>query len=396
MTRRDHARILIYSHDTFGLGRLRQCVTVANSLVGQFKGISILIISGSQVPSGMGLRARVDFVKIPSIIKLYDGQYTSMSEHIDMRDTLAIRRTIVRNTAESFDPDVFIVDYEPFGLTTEIQETVEFLKSRKCSLVFALPDIIDATAEQRAEWQRDKVLETIAELYDSIWVYGTKDVVEPFKELDPPEGFMNHVTYTGYLKRNIPRPSGIAEHPFTNPYILVTANDSDPGCALADWVLTAYEHDATLPHPALLVLGPLTPTTDKKVIRGRAARFENVHIIEFDERIAGLMSGAVGVVAAPEYDTFCQVLSFDKRAIFVPQCAAGSTQRTRAERAADLNLASMLTPEEARNRSALAKALHELPIRPLPSKAGSAKVMGGIEAIYEEIQRHLNEPAVLQ
>ena len=34
MPGRDHKRILIYSHDTFGLGHLRRCRAIAHSLVG--------------------------------------------------------------------------------------------------------------------------------------------------------------------------------------------------------------------------------------------------------------------------------------------------------------------------------------------------------------------------
>ena len=50
---RKDGRILIYSHDTFGLGHLRRCRTIAHSLVERFKQLSVLILSGS--PS---LRAR--------------------------------------------------------------------------------------------------------------------------------------------------------------------------------------------------------------------------------------------------------------------------------------------------------------------------------------------------
>ncbi len=36
-------RVLIYSHDSFGLGHLRRCMTIANRLVANRKGLSVLI-----------------------------------------------------------------------------------------------------------------------------------------------------------------------------------------------------------------------------------------------------------------------------------------------------------------------------------------------------------------
>ena len=44
-TKRTDGRILIYSHDTFGLGHLRRCRTIAHSLVERFKQLSVLILS---------------------------------------------------------------------------------------------------------------------------------------------------------------------------------------------------------------------------------------------------------------------------------------------------------------------------------------------------------------
>ena len=76
------ARVLMYSHDTFGLGHLRRCRTIAHSLVENFQGLSVLIISGSAIAGAFDFRARVDFVKIPSVIKLRNGEYTSLAGHI--------------------------------------------------------------------------------------------------------------------------------------------------------------------------------------------------------------------------------------------------------------------------------------------------------------------------
>ncbi len=111
MVRRlEHARILMYSHDTFGLGHLRRCRAIAHSLVADYHGLHILLISGAQIAGAFDYRARVDFVKIPSVIKLRSGEYTSLERHIDLKETMKMRQAIIRHTAETFQPDFFIVD----------------------------------------------------------------------------------------------------------------------------------------------------------------------------------------------------------------------------------------------------------------------------------------------
>lgn len=100
----------MYSHDTFGLGHLRRCRTIAHSLVENYRGLNVLIISGATIAGAFDYRARVDFVKIPSVIKLRNGEYTSMDRHIDLQETMKMRQSIIRHTAETFEPDIFIID----------------------------------------------------------------------------------------------------------------------------------------------------------------------------------------------------------------------------------------------------------------------------------------------
>ena len=81
---RGDARVLIYSHDSFGLGHLRRCRAIAHALVGQHSKISVLILSGSPIIGSFDFRARVDFVRVPGVIKLRSGDYTSLNLHLDI------------------------------------------------------------------------------------------------------------------------------------------------------------------------------------------------------------------------------------------------------------------------------------------------------------------------
>ena len=155
-------RILIYSHDTFGLGHLRRCRAIAHALVEEHKHLSVVILSGSPIIGSFDFRARVDFIRIPGVIKLRNGEYTSLNLHIDIEHTLAMRASIIQHTADIFDPDIFIVDKEPLGLHGEVRDTLALLKARGTQLVLGLRDVLDDPTLLQPEWRRKNVLPGVA------------------------------------------------------------------------------------------------------------------------------------------------------------------------------------------------------------------------------------------
>ena len=203
MRRFEDARILMYSHDTFGLGHLRRCRTIAHSLVEDYRGLNILIISGATIAGAFDYRARVDFVKVPSVIKLRNGEYTSLARHIDLHETLKMRQSIIRHTAETFQPDIFIVDKEPMGLKGEVEETLAYLKSRGTTLVLGLREVMDAPHLLEAEWKNNNVMRKIDQFYDTVWVYGPPDFYDPLVDLDVPASVRDKMKFVGFLQRSL-------------------------------------------------------------------------------------------------------------------------------------------------------------------------------------------------
>ena len=60
-----------------------------------------------------------------------------------------------------------------------------------------------------------------------------------------------------------------------------------------------------------------------------------------------LVAGAKAVVAMGGYNTFCEILSFDKPALIVPRVHAARGAADPRHAAAELGLIDMLLPEEA-------------------------------------------------
>ena len=386
--RRDHKRVLIYSHDSFGLGHLRRCRTIAHHLVERHKDMSVLILSGSPIIGSFDFRARVDFVRIPGVIKLHNGGYTSLNLHIDTEETLAMRASIVEHTADIFDPDLFLVDKEPLGLRGEVKGTLELLKDRGAVLALGLRDVMDEPAQLAPEWQRKKALPALRDLYDVIWVYGLEAICDPLDGISLPRTVRDKMVYTGYLPRSISSAARPVD-PFGRPFVLVTAGGGGDGVALVDWVLRAYEAERALPFPALIVLGPFMQLDRQSEFSARAANLPDVEIITFDAHLENLMNQAVGVVAMGGYNTFCEILSFDKRALMVPRVAPRREQLIRAERAESLGLVRMLPFDDRRDAAAMIEALRALPNQRRPSEVIVPGLLDGLDTVDRLVREAL-------
>jgi predicted glycosyltransferase len=377
---RKDGRILIYSHDTFGLGHLRRCRTIAHALVDRFKQLSVLILSGSPIIGSFDFRSRVDFVRVPGVIKLRNGDYTPLNLHIDIAETLSMRASIIQHTAEIFDPDIFIVDKEPVGLRGEVLPTLKELKRRGTRLVLGLRDVMDEPRLLEPEWQRKKALPALRELYDEIWVYGLPQICDPLEGIALPPRVRQKMVYTGYLHREVSTQGTPARLPemANRPYLLVTTGGGGDGEALIDWVLRAYEHDPLLPYPALLVLGPFMAAEKQAEFMDRAAKLKRVDAITFHKQMETLVDRAAGVVAMGGYNTFCEVISLDKRALIVPRTEPRLEQYIRASRAAKLGLVSMLKDDGNYDPAVMAAALRALPRQNLPSEVVVPGLLEGL------------------
>lgn len=384
----------MYSHDTFGLGHLRRCRTIAHALVQDYRGMMVLIVSGSQIAGAFDYRSRVDFVKIPSVIKLRNGEYTSLSEHINVQDTIKMRRSIIRHTAETFEPDIFIVDKEPMGLRGEIEETLAYLKARGTKLVLGLREVMDAPRLLDIEWKRNDVMAKIDRFYDSIWVYGPPDFYDPLTGLDVPQSVRDRMEFVGFLQRSALHEERSVHRP-EGDYILVTTGGGGDGANLVEDVMNAYLSDPTLDQKALVVLGPYMPGEQRAELMRKGQDIPQMEVIEFDTRMEELIASSSGVVAMGGYNTYCEILSFDKPALIVPRVTPREEQLLRAQRAAELGMIDMLLPEESRDPARMAAALRALPKRPRPSSGKIGLQLEGLTNISRLVGEELEKRRIL-
>ncbi|MEM9551387.1 MAG: glycosyltransferase [Pseudomonadota bacterium] len=393
-TQANPPRIMLYSHDTFGLGHLRRSRTLAEAITRTVPGSSALILTGSPVAGRFAFPACVDHIRLPGVTKRSDGSYASQALDIDIDDTTDLRGALIEAAALKYRPDILIVDKEPTGFRGELLPTLEMLRKRGgTKLVLGLRDVLDQPETLAAEWDRKSAVEATERFYDDIWIYGARSIYDPTEGITLSEATRNRMHWTGYLRRALP--AHATPYEGDHPYILVTPGGGGDGAALVDLVLSAYEQDPNLAPRAMLVYGPFLSGDIRQDFEERVQRLGNrVNAVGFESEIEPLFADADGVVCMGGYNTFCEVLSFDKRAVIVPRTHPRLEQYIRASRAERLGL--IRTLDELRDGltvEAMIDAIRHLPAQDPPSLAISDGLLDGLDVVTARVHALLSERA---
>ncbi|QFT58800.1 undecaprenyldiphospho-muramoylpentapeptide beta-N- acetylglucosaminyltransferase [Sulfitobacter sp. THAF37] len=373
-------RIMFYSHDTFGLGHLRRSRALATALTKGDDKSSAIILTGSPVAGRFTFPERVDHIRLPGVTKLPDGSYISQTLGMDIDQTTSLRAGLIQTSVEQYQPDLLIVDKEPTGFRGELLPTLEWLDRKgKVPCVLGLRDVLDEPAVIGAEWARKGAIEATERFYDEIWVYGARDVYDPTEGLELSQATRARMHWTGYLRRSVTDASDVPER----PYILVTPGGGGDGAAMVSLVLEAYENDPSLGPDAVLVYGPFLSGEVRAAFDARVAKLGgSVIATGFDSRIEALFARAEGVICMGGYNTFCEVLSFDKPAIIVPRTKPRLEQWIRASRAEQRGLVRMLDEtRDGMTADAMIDAIRALPQQDKPSMAGADGLLDGLEMV---------------
>ncbi|WP_171121744.1 MULTISPECIES: glycosyltransferase family protein [unclassified Ruegeria] len=377
-------RILFYSHDTFGLGHLRRSRALASAITQADSSASALILTGSPVAGRFTFPRRVDHVRLPGVTKRADGSYASQTMGMGIEEVTELRAGLIQTAVQQFEPDVLIVDKEPTGFRGELLPTLETLyQTKDTRLVLGLRDVLDEPEVLAAEWDRKEAVTATEKYYDEIWVYGLRSIYDPTSGLPLSPATQSRIHWTGYLRRDL----GPIGEPPEQPYILITPGGGGDGKAMVNLVLSAYEQDPDLSPRAVLVYGPFLSGELREDFETRVAALNGrVTAVGFESQIETLFAGAAGVVCMGGYNTFCEVLSFDKRAVIVPRTTPRLEQWIRASRAEGLGLVRMLDENrDGLTTDAMVQAIRALPHQPLPSQAIQDGLLDGLDYVTSRV-----------
>jgi len=359
-------RILIYSHDTFGLGNIRRMLEVARHLVQSSPDVSVLVITGSPMLHAFRIPPRIDYVKLPCLSRNVDGKYGARFLDLSLNATVRLRANIIRSAITDFAPDLILVDKKPFGVEDELSGALVALQSieRRPKLVLLLRDILDSPEETSRVWRKNGYFEAIEAYYDEVLVVGSPEVFDLRREYQFPPFAAAKVNFCGYIARQPGRNSradarrelGVQAH---EPLVLVTPGGGEDGHALINACLSGLAALPAQRRPRThIVCGPEMADAQRAAIKHAAAALPQVSLQDFSDDMMSLMAAADVVVSMGGYNTVCELLTLHKRAVVVPRVKPGQEQCIRAQRMSAIGLLHMLHPDRL-TPGALLDAVHE-------------------------------------
>ena len=352
-------RILLYSHDTFGLGNIRRTVLLAQELINQYPKAAVLLITGSQMIHSFRIPEGVDYVKLPCLDRIDAERYESRFLLDCSEAVKSTRSAIIERTVLGFEPDLMIVDKRPAGVDGELHDTLTALRERNfpTRLVLGMRDILDEPRRTRETLKNNRSFEIIRDYYDEVWIYGSQSIFDTVNEYEFPADVARITHYCGYLKR----PTVASCREAGPPHVLVTTGGGGDGSRMIETYLEGLSH---LPRNVALrstiVFGPQMSAETRASLFERFGYLSDVEFREFEPDLTQLYAAADLVVSMAGYNTVCELLSFGRNAILVPRAEPVKEQLIRARLLAGAGLFDVVEPHELTPDSLLAKVLASL------------------------------------
>ncbi len=393
--------ILMYSHDTYGLGHIRRTMAIANHL--SDINTNVLILTGSPIAGRFPFPDQVDFVRIPGMIKKTNGEYQSLSIRINQDQALSIRTNIILATAQTFRPNFFIVDKEPHGLKREVLPTLEWLKKNnpQTITILGLRDILDEADIICKDWQEKEVYQSLARLYDEIWVYGNQNIFDSVEKYQLPPNILDKVFFTGYIPRTqlpserkaeIRKKYRIMDDDI---FILVTTGGGGDGGEVIDHFIDMHQYFPTsLPFKSIIVTGPFMPKERREKTKKLAKNY-GIKTYPFYPRMEDLMKAADLVISMGGYNTVCEILSHGTPALIIPRETPRREQLIRAECLNNLHLLDFIPWNEVTPLLLRDKIISLIENRSRYIKAMAAFKLSGLEIIQTRIDHLKKRPIAL-
>lgn len=338
-------KILLYSHDTFGLGNIRRTLLLAENFKRHYPKSSVLIITGSPVIHAFRLPEGIDYIKLPSLDRVDAEKYQPMYLADCAVEIEKTRAAIIEKIALGFSPDLFIVDKRAAGINGELLTALKKIrrKNADCKIILGLRDILDAPEKTSRVLRENGSFDVIEKFYDEVWIYGLREIFDTAREYDFPESVCQKTFYCGYLKRPV------AERKSQNEkfQILVTTGGGGDGSRMIETYLEGLSKNRfDFPFQSKIVFGPQMPEAARENLLSRFGDLPETSFSSFETDLTAAYAEADLVVSMAGYNTICELFSFGKKAVLIPRSEPVREQLIRARLLEKMGIFEMVEPSE--------------------------------------------------
>jgi predicted glycosyltransferase/CheY-like chemotaxis protein len=324
-------RVMMYSHDSIGLGHMRRNATIANELLRIVPDASVLMVVGCPSAGLFDLGPGIDVIKLPSVTKVARDRWRATSLRIAPDELGRLRSGLILRAAEAFAPDIVLVDHEPAGVWNELEPLLAARENRgrAMRMVLGLRDILDNPERVATRWRGAGIDRFLGSAYGDVLIYGDEEIYASAYHygLDRRAGLTHH--YCGYVGSHSPndRPGSVS----TPRRVLITGGGGRDAWPMMDAALRALERIPQRRRPAAtLVTGPLMDDELADDLSARAGAL-SVRCLRRTQDMPALLAESTLLVCMGGYNTLVEAVAHGIPTVVVPRIGPSAEQRMRAE-----------------------------------------------------------------
>jgi len=375
-------RVMVYSHDTFGLGNIRRMLAIAEHIVATIPGASVLLVTGSPMIHGFRIGPGLDYIKLPCLSRVGRDQYLAKSLGTEIGQLIHLRAGLILAAARDFEPDVVLVDKKPDGIKHELRPTLGFLSRERpeCKLALVLRDILDAPKTTIASWRKHGVEDTLRKYFHSVLILGDSQVFDAPREYRFSASLRRMVKFCGYLRRQTPGAAEVATlrtrllSAGESRLVLVTPGGGEDGLYMVSAYVAGMGRQPNV--RSVIVCGPEMPVDHRAEIEKQTLPNPGMTVMEFSGEMVNLLASADVVVSMAGYNTICEVLSLGKRAVTVPRAHPVLEQWIRAARLDQMGLLKAIHPDSLTPENLASEVMTQL-----AAKSGPARFPANLDGL---------------
>jgi predicted glycosyltransferase len=387
MDRQNIKRILVYTHNSIGLGHAFRTLAAITGIKKWRPDIDFLVISGTSIQQ-IFFKEGIEVIKLPSIKLDIDHQDSPMHSRylsgFDLETIFDFRQSIIMKTFDFFQPDALIIEHNMTGQMSELIPLLMKKWMRKGGPVdFALAHICRGIMKwipllqipyQNPRHRSESI--NIGELYDFMYVLEDREVIDINKEFlgnDP--DLEKKIRYLGKITNKVYGELPSREETFERfglmdrKIILISLGRNNKVGVLAKSLLEALESTGLrASHQVVMVIDPYLDSELNQSIRDHPLS-KGVRFTSFLPDLVDLIRHSELVISRAGYNIVNEILLTGTKAILVPESHGGGEQEKRARSIQADNIRVLIEADVLRNSpgEAILDFLNE-PIRLISNK----------------------------
>lgn len=363
MTRQGMKRILVYTHNSIGLGHAFRTLAVITGIKRWRPDIDFLVLSGTSVPQ-VFFAEGIEVIKLPSVKLDINHKDNPMHSRyltgFELESIFDFRQQIIMASFDFFQPDALVIEHNMTGQMSELIPLLMKKWMRKGGPVdFALAHICRGIMKwvpllkipyQNPRHRSESI--NIGALYDFMYVLEDREVIDINKqflgndpELEKKIRYLGKITNKVYgelaSRREALERFGLPDMKI----VLVSLGRNNRMFELSQRLLEIYTNaDIRRDYQMVMVLDPYMDNDAAKALRKHPLS-EGVRFLPFVPDLVDLIRHSELVISRAGYNTVNEILLTGAKAILIPESHGGGEQELRAQNIHEENV-RVLTEEQ--------------------------------------------------